>query len=337
MTLRLALILVLSFAGTAIADPRKIELSPVCAEVAADHLRNEASRAAARRLLVRTLEREDLLVVDTGCVETIRLRHDQRDGSVIVWIESPRGHLARSAKLSELPDVYRALVRSLLATPMPVLLRPMERSAIAPPASAGDQPDNRTAADPAPTGPRIVERAPRWVPGMSAPPAPFPVRAEPADNESSPPDSADGMPSRRGLWYLRLGGAGAAGLGTGAAMAAGYRKLIDSSYAIDVSLSTLNGELGSSVAGSVDLLWYATPSETAPYLGGGLSAASAQRKDALDGGGGLGADLVTGVAFARRSPLQLFVQVEVGVPFFSLPNSDTPVSLSGSFGVAFRR
>jgi len=78
-------------AKVALADtePAKtvVTITPVCVELdlERDTLRDE-ERTTAKRILERVLERENLLVLDTGCSERYRISHERSSERIVIWL-----------------------------------------------------------------------------------------------------------------------------------------------------------------------------------------------------------------------------------------------------------
>jgi hypothetical protein len=132
--------------------------------------------------------------------------------------------------------------------------------------------------------------------------------------------------------YARLGYGTVAGERGAPAIGFGYRGELNS-FALDVSFFNLS--LGSGLApdtavsaGSIlklAVLRFASPeSDRTMYYGGGLSwgvvslgrASTATEYASSWTGSGLQGEASVGYEFARRSPVRMFVQADLGVPFF---------------------
>ena len=132
--------------------------------------------------------------------------------------------------------------------------------------------------------------------------------------------------------YARLGYGTVAGERGAPAIGFGYRGELNS-FALDISFfnfALASGyEPGTSVnAGSVlklSVLRFANPdSDRTTYYGGGLSwgvvslgrAPTTTQYASSWNGSGLQGEATVGYEFARRSPVRMFLQADLGVPFF---------------------
>lgn len=132
--------------------------------------------------------------------------------------------------------------------------------------------------------------------------------------------------------YARLGYGSVAGERGAPAIGFGYRGELNS-FALDVSFFNFtvgsSYEPGTSVnAGSIlklAVLRFASPeSDRTTYYGGGLSwgvvslgrASTAPQYASSWNGSGLQGEATVGYEFARRSPVRMFLQADLGVPFF---------------------
>ena len=108
------LLLILLLATPALAQPT-IELVPTCVKIDVENDELPAAeRETARLLLVRALERQERLVVETGCEDTVELSHqlDGRDMIVRMRNAIARRKLTVSVK-AEMSEVYARVARSL--------------------------------------------------------------------------------------------------------------------------------------------------------------------------------------------------------------------------------
>lgn len=74
-------------------------------------------RTVALHALTRVLERQELLVVDRGCVDTYTLSHERAGDDIVVHLRRPAG--ARRVRVhshGELSAAYRRIVIDLLST-----------------------------------------------------------------------------------------------------------------------------------------------------------------------------------------------------------------------------
>jgi hypothetical protein len=125
--MKLAALVVFLAAAPAFAEPT-IELAPTCVEIDATHDElPEAERPAARLLLVRALERLDLLIVETGCRETITISHMHDGGSVHVRLANSHARRKLTVSIREdMLEVYGRMGKSLLAPPAEPVAAPIE-------------------------------------------------------------------------------------------------------------------------------------------------------------------------------------------------------------------
>jgi hypothetical protein len=257
--------------------------------VAVDEAQDSLSprdRTAARRILARQFELAGERVVPSPCPDEYVVTHTQLGATIFVTLSGPKGEREATAiGLDDLPAVYNQMVRSVL-TGEPMDLR------------------------------GVVDRANVSV--MQA-------AKQRVDSDS--------------IFYARLG--------YGAMFAdqrqritsigpIGYRHELDS-FGIDVSFlnfqvnspASSGGYYGpSTTSGSwikLEGLYFTRPLANATtYLGAGLSWNWASIADGRTdwGGNGLQGELTAGYEMARASTIRLFVQADLGLPFYTL----TPVS-----------
>lgn len=133
--------------------------------------------------------------------------------------------------------------------------------------------------------------------------------------------------------YARLGYGNVAGERSAPAIGFGYRGELDS-FALDISFLNFVLESGvyepaaSTNAGSVlklEVVRFTNPdSDRTTYYGGGLSwgvvsmgrASTTTQYLSSWNGSGLQGEATVGYEFARRSPVRMFVQADLGLPFF---------------------
>lgn len=136
--MKIAVAAVLALSATPAAAERTIELVPTCVAIDPEHDElAEAARPHARLLLARALEREEVLVVEAGCTETVVLSH-QRDGELVhVRVRTGSEQRTRLASLrDDMFEVYAGLARALheVPAPRPRLAEVFEPAAEVPPA-----------------------------------------------------------------------------------------------------------------------------------------------------------------------------------------------------------
>lgn len=293
------------------ADPREIELVPSCAEIdtTRDTLDPQARDIALRRL-TRTLERADLLVVTTGCVDHYAVSHETRDGAIVVRIAGPHGiRRIRDGSIDGLDDMYARMVDSLLEPP--------------PDASPESSPDA------APTT--------AAAPAASAAPVDRPEYAEADSRESLidavAPDVTAIAPDR--LLYASVG---LGSLGVGYQL--GYRRAASEHADFDIAVSHQGNDSASVLALGVEALYLSQPRAiSTPYIGGGVSLAS--QHDGLMSGGGLRAEVTAGYAFARGGASRWCAQLDLGLPLYEMQGSPYTgqggfrPTVSASLGVGF--
>jgi hypothetical protein len=243
-------------------------------------------RTAALRILARQFELAGQHVVPSPCPDQYVVTHVQLGATIFVRLSGPKGDREATAiGLDDVPAVYNQMVRSVL-TGEPMDLR------------------------------RVVDRAN--------------VSATQASKLRVDSDS---------IFYVRLG--------YGAMLAdqrqrvtsigpIGYRHELDS-FGIDVSFlnfqvnnpASSGGYYGPSASSGswikLEGLYFSRPVANATaYLGGGLSWNWTSILDgrAEWGGNGLQGELTAGYEMARASTIRLFVQADLGLPFYTL----TPVS-----------
>lgn len=316
MISRLVTTVVLLSSGLAHADGGQTELVPSCADVDAqrDTLSPELRTRAVQRL-TRVLEREQLLVVTTGCVDRYVVSHEQVGDTLVVRVAGPHGsRRMRNGSLEKLDTMYARMVASLLTPPPPAVVQPT-------PAPDADEPGLEHAA-------AQVDTA-ALDPDSTSPEDPV-ISDDPViDTEAL--DELQVVPDRIVYGQLVTGSVGA-GWGMG------YRRHGAEHVALDASLTYAGSGMSSSLALGLEALYVPRPRETlTPYIGGGLSLASEQ--DDSRSGGGLRAELTAGLSFARAGTFRWFTQIDAALPMYSLENYDGGTSyrpsMSFSVGLGF--
>jgi len=313
--MKLATVLVLLLSRLALADGREIALESVCAEAETSEFVDQAERTAARALLARTLERENLLVVETGCTQTYRVGHHLAAGKWTVRIAGPSGSRRwTNATVERYPDIYRDLVHALIEMPVVPATIP---SVPAVPAAPG-------IADPFAPPPPDAPLAVREIEGP--PPAPFPI----ATSGSYPTPVAYGNPDVTSAWYGTAGFGGVGGVGAGMALGFGYRRATGT-LAFDGSVSGVAAAEGSSFKFSFEALRLGRsraerkPQEGTGYYGGGASFGATEIGDgmyesATIKGTGLAGELTAGYVFESDGP-SLFIQADLSLPLYTAGNA----------------
>jgi hypothetical protein len=159
MKIRAALV-VLCLSRLALADERTITLDRTCVEIddTVDQL-EPSNRELSMTLLRRVLERENLLVVTSGCTELYRVSHERVDDRFVIRLQSPAGKRRMTTpSLHELYAKYHRLTLSLLDAKT-AAAEPIETTTLLP-AAAVDPHDEPLAAE-LPVG-GAPAHAPRW-------------------------------------------------------------------------------------------------------------------------------------------------------------------------------
>jgi hypothetical protein len=303
MTLRaLALVSVLAV-GSARAGT--IELVPTCVTVdgSQDSL-GSLERTQAVTMLRHVLEEQDLLVVDTGCIETFTVFHIQDGAEWIVHVRGPHGgRKLHVAGMADLPAAYEKMVRALLAPP----LEPIET-----------------------TEPPVDAAAPPVEPQASI--------APPSVEEQAPPASVE---LTKRMVYGQLGVGGMGGADGPHSVSGGYR-FERAGTAYDASITTFasSGERrvsGTRVTGK--LLHLMSPeSSTSPYVGGGLgvSGSTIELLNSAYSGSGLEGTATFGFELRRDAQLRMFLQLDANLPFYVMSSNMTgETEYAGSLIVSF--
>ena len=312
-------------ATPAFAQPT-IELVPTCVAIDGEHDElPEAQREHARLLLVRTLERQDQLIVEAGCEETIELSH-QRDGAnVVVRLAGPRARRRLTVSAQEdMLEIYGRMVKSLLEAPVPPA-QPSEPAPRTEPAIA----------EPPSTTPAIIEP-------FDDAPTTTPALGHPSDTPSAE-GSEDAVAMRQRLWYARFGFASIAGMG-GMSFVTGWRRGSRANV-VDVGFAFVSGEDAgdrvSSASVRVQGLHYASPaSRSSAYLGGGGSLGITSLDIHRDGqltmqesNGGVQLDGTLGYEWNRTGSHRFSVEANLGLPLYTIGET-YPACFVASFGVA---
>lgn len=323
MVSRLLTSILLLSCGLAHADDAQTELVPSCADIDAqrDGLSPEL-RARAVQRLTRVLEREQLLVVTTGCVDRYVVSHEQSGDGLVVRVAGPHGiRRARKVSVDRLDEMYTRMIESLLAPPPPVL---QSRPAPEPPQAddTDEHDDDAESTDDQEAG--KVETAAL---------DPYESDAEPEDpvNDAVGPDEPQVTPDR--ILYAQLI---AGSVGTGWGM--GYRRHAAEHVAIDVTLGHVENNMSSATGFGVEALYVPRPRESmTTYVGGGLSL-SDEQADSMTGGG-LRAELTAGLSFSRGGLSRWFTQIDGALPMFTLKDyngrSTYRPSVAFSVGLGF--
>jgi hypothetical protein len=244
-----------------------------------------SDRSASLLLLARQFELAGERVVPPGCPDQYVVSHVQFGTRIIITLEGPKGRRDATAMgLDDVPAVYSQMVRSLVRGV------PME-------------------------SPGVVDRA------------------NVSETQSTPPNRIHSD----AVWYARLGyGVHFADQAYGGPSIGvfGYRREGDR-YGIDVSFLNFQyrssdrtyayGSGGSSgMTGSwlkLEVLRYVSPAaDRSPYFGAGLSWSTTNLdhdNTSLDGDG-LQGELTGGFEVGRAGSIHVFIQGDVGLPFYSL-------------------
>ncbi len=289
------------------AEGHEIALVPSCAEIdtTRDTLAPEA-REVALRQLTRTLERADLLVVTTGCVDHYAVSHETRDGALVVRIAGPHGaRRMRNGSIDSLDDMYARMVDSLLeppveAAPVPAVEKEADAATDALPIDRPDDGGTYTRED-------LIDAV--------------------------APDVVEITPDR--LLYANLG-LGSLGLG----YQLGYRRAASEHADVDIAVTHQGDQAAGVLALGIEALYLSRPRAIAtPYIGGGMSLAS--QHDGMMTGGGLRAEVTAGYAFARDGASRWFAQLDLGLPLYEMQGgtytgaSGYRPTVSAALGVGF--
>jgi hypothetical protein len=259
----------------------------VCVTVdeARDNL-SSSERAAAVLLLQRQFEREGERVVPAGCANAYRVSHVRFGSTITITLAGPKGQRDAVAKgMDDVPAVYSQMVRALLRG------QPLD--------AAG-----------------IVDRT----------------------NVSNRQARAPNRVYSDSLLYARLGYGAVFGdrtYGGPAIGMLGYRRELDS-VGVDVSFFNFQYKAStrsysyyapSGSAGStgnwlkLEFLRFTDPrADKTLYIGGGMSwsMVNLDNEDRYWEGSGLQGELTAGYEFGRTSSVRVFVQADVGLPFYKL-------------------
>jgi hypothetical protein len=241
-------------------------------------------RAAALLLLNRQFELAGEHVVPPGCAKAYVVSHVQLGTIITITLSGPNGQRdATALGMNDVPAVYSQMVRSLLR----------------------GQPMNAQG---------IVDRT----------------------NVSTTQAAAPNRVYSDSLLYARLGYGGIFGDRTYSGPSVGmigYRRELDS-FGIDVSffnfqykssdLSYGSTTGSSGMTGSwlkLEFLHFGTPlADRSLYVGGGLSWSTANLNNQTTSwsGSGLQGELTAGYELGRASTIRVFIQADVGLPFYRL-------------------
>lgn len=265
---------------------RPVVAADVCVTV--DEARDTFSlqdRSAALLLLARQFELAGERVVPPGCPNSYAVSHIQFGTRITITLSGPQGQREATAMgMDDVPAVYSQMVRSLLRG------QPMD--------AAG-----------------IVDRT----------------------NVSDTQASAPNRVHSDSIYYARLGYGAIFGddtYGGPSVGVFGYRHERDR-FGIDVSFLNIQYKsadspygYGSSNSGAwvkLEFLHFINPvSDRSVYLGGGLSLSSTDMDTSLENGyqswhgSGLQGELTGGFELGRASSILVFVQADVGLPFYEL-------------------
>jgi hypothetical protein len=266
-------------------------LADVCLTVDEAHdTFSPAERAAAVLLLERQFELAGEHVVPPGCANAYVVSHVRFGNTITITLSGPAGQRDAVARgMDDVPAVYSQMVRSLLRGE---------------PLSA----------------PGIVDRT----------------------NVSRQQSDAPNRVYADSLFYARLGYGGVFAERTynGPSVGMfGYRRELDA-FGVDVSFFNLQFKssndsygygFGGGSSGStgtwlkLEFLRFTSPlTDRSPYLGGGLSWSTAHLSTAGTNtqrtwdGDGLQGELTAGYELGRASSIRVFLQADVGLPFYRL-------------------
>jgi hypothetical protein len=254
-------------------------------------------RSAALLLLKHQFELAGERVVEAGCPEAYVVSHVQFGTRIIITLSGPKGQRDATAMgMDDVPPVYSQMVRSLLRG------QPME-------------------------APGVVDRT----------------------NVTATQAAEQNRMHSDGVWYARLGyGAHFADQAYGGPSVGflGYRRE-GRRYGIDVSFLNFQYNSGSdrsynaySPVGSsgmtgtwlkLEMLRYFLPSaDRSPYVGAGLSwsVTNLNHDNTSWEGDGLQGELTGGYEMGRAGSIHIFIQGDVGLPFYNL-RSTTYTYMSG--------
>lgn len=240
-------------------------------------------RAAALVLLGQQFELAGERIVAPGCPSAYVVSHVQLGETVTITLAGPRGRRDAIARgLDDVPNVYSQMVRSLMRG------QPM-------------------------TAEGIVDRT----------------------NVSSKQSETPNRVYSDSLLYARLGYGAVFGEQTqqGASIGMlGYRRELDK-FGIDVSFFNMQYQSTGSANGygresgmtgtwlKLEFLHFGHPtSDRSPYVGAGLSwsVANTDTQTRSWSGSGLQGELTAGYEFGRASTIRVFLQGDVGLPFYKL-------------------
>lgn len=312
MTIRaLAPLLVLAAASPARAGT--IELVPTCVAVDGKDTLAPLERAQALTMLRHVLEEQDLLVVDTGCVDTYTLLHLRDGDQMIVHVRGPSGgRKLHVTGMADLPSAYERMVRALREQP-PAPSSPI----VPPPATDLEQPY------PTAIGPSVVE----------------PVEpVEPVEAVEEPATT----PYSHNVFYAQLGIGGMGGADTPRSFSLGYRRELDGNLFDGAFTGFGSGSGMQSVSGQrfiAKVLHELTPEQASSfYIGGGLgvSGSTIQLEYSAYSGSGLEAVATAGVDLLRDNRgVRLFLQADAILPLYKMQSdSASETEYAGTFMVS---
>jgi hypothetical protein len=272
-----------------LAVPGRALAADVCITVDEAHdTFSPAERRAAVLLLQRQFEREGAHVVAPGCANEYVVAHVRLGNTIAITLSGPAGTRDAVARgMDDIPAVYSQMVRSLLRG------EPMQ---------AGG----------------VVDRT----------------------NVSRGQSEAANRVYSDSLLYARLGYGALFGDRTYGGVSVGmlgYRRELDA-FAVDVSFFNLLYKSSSGPYGlgpgrdsgstgnwlKLEFLRFTAPrADRSLYVGGGLSwsTANLNRDDTHWDGSGLQGELTAGYEVGRTSSIRVFVQTDVGLPFYRLNGS----------------
>ena len=334
MTIRaLAPLLLLAAASPARAGT--IELVPTCVAVDGKDTLAPLERTQALTMLRHVLEEQDLLVVDTGCVDTYTILTEHDGDQLIAHVRGPAGgRKLHVMGLADLPSAYQRMVSALREAPVaPAAPR------VAPYLTG-----------PLPTVPAVSAAPPSPVPaadledpsGTAASSAIVPIEpAEPAEPAESVEEPAT-TPASHNVFSAQLGDGGMGGADAPRSFSLGYRREFDGNL-FDAAFTGFGSGSGMQpVSGQrflVKLLHELTPEQASSfYVGGGLgvSGSTIQVESSAYSGNGLEAVATAGVDLLRdHRGLRLFLQADAILPLYEMQSIATgETEYAGTFMVS---
>ena len=317
MTTRIAIAAILLATASASADTM-IQPACVALDTSRDDLTIEGAHTALLTL-VRVLEHEDVLVVETGCDVTYTLSHRRiAPGKLVVSLRGPHATRRYTGATSEtMVAVYHKLATTVLAA---------ERRAVA----------ERAPVPAVVLPPTLPPHLPAQLPGHLA--------DDTDDAPARPVELVDSVPSSmtlaagRRLFYMRVGAGGVvSGEGAATAWAFGWR-IPSGRLVYDIGVGGVGG--GGAGTGGLKAAVYRLKDpngETSSYLGGGLSITGATTtRDGMEvSGGGMQLDAAVGIELKRSDRrMRVFLQADLGLPLFAIGDV-YPASFGLSVGAGF--